>query len=205
MSEHTNPTETFDALAPDYDRLTRWGEWLVVRGWRHRLLRGVRGRVLEIGVGTGANFPHYPVGVTLFGVDVSEGMLARAKARAEALGLDVYLNVADAAALPFPDDAFDVVVSTLTLCSLVAPDAALAEVARVCAPEGRVLLLEHGRSRLAWINRWLDRIAPRHQVEFGCRPNLDIEALVRAAPLRVAHIRRRFFGVLKAFEAAARK
>jgi len=189
----------FDEAAPDYDRYVRPGEWLALRRLRRRLLRAARGTVLEVGVGTGLNFPHYPEGVRLFGVDLSEGMLTRAQARADALELAVHLNLVDAAALPFPADSFDTVVSALTLCSPADPSTVLHELRRVCKPEGRLLLLEHGRGRFGWLNRWLDRRAPGHWDEWACHPNRDMVQIVRDAGLRIERLEARLFGYVTLF------
>jgi len=189
----------FDEAAPDYDRYVRAGEWLALRRLRRRLLRHAGGTVLEVGVGTGLNLPHYPEGVRLFGVDLSEGRLARAQARADALGLEVQLNLMDAAALPFPDRSFDTVASALTLCSPADPGAVLDELRRVCKPEGRLLLLEHGRGRFRWLNRWLDRRAPDHWDEWACHPNRDMVNIVRDAGVRIERVEARLFGYVTLF------
>lgn len=197
MVEHL--TQRFDALAPDYDRATRLLEGLLLRRLRRRLLRGVKGKVLEVGVGTGRNLPHYADGVQLWGVDVSEPMLQRAQQRADRLGRTVYLNVMDAAALAFPNGAFDVVVSALTLCSMEDPHKTLFELRRVCRPDGALLFLEHGRGRIGWLNRWLDRIEARHWREFGCHPNRDMERLIRDSGLALERVDSHLWGMVKLF------
>lgn len=191
--------ERFDALAHDYDRTVRLGEWLLLRRLRRHLLGGVSGKILEIGVGTGANFPHYPPNVQLFGIDLSPEMLHHAQVRAGAVGLNAYLNVMDAAKLTFPDDVFDTVISTLTLCSVEDSQRVLGEMARVCAPHGRLLFIEHGRGQLGWINRWLDRTSQRHREEFGCCPNLDMEQLLRASGLQIERVEAHVWGYVKVF------
>jgi len=199
QEQSVNRPERFDALAPDYDRHTLPFEWLLLRRLRRRLLQDAAGTVLEIGVGTGANFPFYPEGVTLFGVDLAPQMLARAQARADRLRKTAHLNLMDAAQLIFPDHSFDTVISTLSLCSLEHPRRTLNEMTRVVRPSGQLLFVEHGRSRLALINRWLDRATPRHLEAFGCCPNLDMEQLLRSMPLRVERVESHLWGIIKAF------
>ncbi len=104
------------------------------------------GDVLEIAVGTGRNLAFYPDGVRLTGIELSEAMLERAKARARELGRDVTLRIGDAQALDFPDETFDTVVITLALCTIPDDGKALAEARRVLRPRGRLILLEHVRS-----------------------------------------------------------
>jgi len=195
----TNNAQVFDRLAHDYDRTTRWLEWVLLRRLRRRFLQGAQGRVLEIGVGTGANLAHYPQAVTLFGIDLSEAMLDRAQARAHKLGRRAHLSAMDAVELAFPERMFDTVVSTLSLCSMDNPTLALQEMERVCKPNGQLMLLEHGRSRVRWVNRWLDRIAARHTQEYGCRPNLDMAQLVRNAEFQVARTESHLWGLVKLF------
>ncbi len=144
-----------------YDRLTAATEEACFQGWRADLLAGVEGEVLEIGAGTGNNLAHYGPGVTrLVVTDPEQAMLDRLVPRLGRLpaGVDVAVRRAGADELPFPDDSFDVVVTTLVLCSVPDQPKALAEVRRVLRPGGRLVFLEHvaaeGRpQRLAWQRR----------------------------------------------------
>lgn len=185
----------YDRLAPRYDRREALVEWLL-RGYRRKLLRRARGRVLEVGIGTGRNLPYYPPGCRITGIDLSPEMLRIAERRAAQLGRDVTLLPMDAEELSFPAGAFDTVVSSFTLCTVVDPIRALSEMARVTAPGGRILLLEHGRSPHLWLSRLLDRIAPYQIAKYGCHPNRNVLALVQAADLVVLKSERRLLGVL---------
>ena len=189
----------FDNLALDYNQITRWGEMLFIRRLRKRLLWGVKGQTLEIGIGTGLNFPYYPKGVQVFGIDLSENMLDEAHYKAESLGIKPHLNEMDAEELAFPDKSFDTVLSTLTLCGMENPNQVISEMARVCKPDGRLLFLEHGISRVGWINRWLDRHADAHLKEFGCHLNRDMEAIIRDSGLQVDGVESHYFGLVKLF------
>lgn len=168
-----------------YDRLNGAME----RGWmgerRARLLAGARDEVLEVGGGTGANLPHYR---DVERVTISEpDPFMREKLRPKLSGARVPVEISDAgaAALPFPDGSFDVVVSTLVLCTVPDQRAALAEIRRVLRPGGRLLFIEHVRAggRAA---RWQDRIEPvwRHLLA-GCHPNRDTVSAIRAAGFEV--------------------
>jgi ubiquinone/menaquinone biosynthesis C-methylase UbiE len=138
-----------------YDRSLSGAETACLRDWRRTLLSVAHGDVLEIGAGTGANLSHYPQTVRrLVLAEPDAGMRARLKRK---LGEQSDVTVIDATAefLPLPDKAFDVVVSTLVLCSVDSPGRSLAEVWRVLKPGGRLLFLEHvaaeGRpGRLRW-------------------------------------------------------
>jgi ubiquinone/menaquinone biosynthesis C-methylase UbiE len=138
-----------------YDRSLSGAETACLADWRHTLLSTAQGDVLEIGAGTGANLAHYPSAVRrLVLAEPDAGMRARLK-RKLAERPDVTVIDATAESLPLPDRAFDVVVSTLVLCSVDSPGRSLAEVWRVLKPGGRFLFLEHvaaeGRpGRLRW-------------------------------------------------------
>lgn len=132
----------YDRASGNYDR----GEPLqrfVIGDVRARLCGRAEGRVLEVAVGTGQNLEHYPSGVELTGVDLSTGMLARARARAAGLGLRAELAEGDAQNLAFGDRAFDTVLCAMALCTIPDQRRALAEMRRVLRPGGLLLLIDH--------------------------------------------------------------
>ncbi len=204
--------EAFPALKEEirqkYERFAHWydlmdgiPEVLGVRRLRQRLLQRASGRVLEIAVGTGRNLRHYPKTCQVIAVDFSQAMLRVARTRADHLGLTIPFLVMDAETLAFPDRCFDTVVSSLTLCTFPDPPAALREMARVCRADGRLLLLEHGRSDVEWLGRWQDCRADRHAKALGCRWNRDPLGLARQAGLTLVAARRMFFGIIHVLEA----
>jgi ubiquinone/menaquinone biosynthesis C-methylase UbiE len=156
------------ALRAGYNRIARFYDLLEIldertyRSWRRKLLARAEGRVLEVGIGTGKNFPYYPPGVVITGIDVAENMLAAARKRADGCGIEVDFLQADVQELPFPDDVFDSAVSTFVFCSVPDPVRGLREVRRVLRPEGQFLLLEHmhdGRTEAGVLMRFLSRLA----------------------------------------------
>ena len=200
-----------DELQRKYNEFARWYDFgealpeaLAVRNLRRELLQKASGRVLEVAVGTGKNLRYYPRACHITAVDLSPHMLEIARKRAARLGLQADFLTGDGETLPFPDETFDTIVDSLTLCTFTNAIAALREMARVCRPEGRILLLEHGRSDREWLGRWQDRRAERHVEKFGCRWNLDPPRLVREAGLPVKASHRTFFGIFWAMEAASR-
>jgi SAM-dependent methyltransferase len=150
---------------------------------RRQALAPARGRVLEIGIGTGINLEHYPPGVTsVCAIDPNPGMTALARERAARFRPDIDHRQARAEDMPFDDASFDCVLSTLTLCSIPNVTAALAEVRRVLKPEGQFLFLEHGRHPQGRIARWQDRLDGLWGCVFdGCHINRDIGGLVEGA------------------------
>ena len=119
--------------------------------------------MLEVGIGTGANLPFYPINIDLLtGVDFSKGMLKHAqdKVTNKRVSISCKLVEADIQSLPFPDDSFDYVVSTCVFCSVPDPLIGLQELRRVCKPTGRILMLEHMRSESKGIGVVMDMLNP---------------------------------------------
>lgn len=191
----------YNRFAPWYDLAEGLPELLGMKNLRRTLLQRALGQVLEVAVGTGKNLPYYPRIGQLTAVDVSLAMVTRARQRADKLGLQVHFQVMDAAHLGFPDQHFDTVVDALALCTFPDPVAVLREMARVCKPQGHILLLEHGHSDRAWLGRWQDRHAARHARHLGCHWNREPLELVRQAGLRLITDARHFFGIFHLLEA----
>lgn len=187
-------------FAPWYDWMEGIPEFLGVHRFRRELLQRVSGNILEIAVGTGKNLRYYPSGCRIIAVDLSLEMLGVARKRAAGLKLNIPFSVMDAEALAFPDQSFDTVVSSLTLCTFPDPVAALREMARVCRLQGRILLLEHGRSNREWLGRWQDRRADRHAKPLGCHWNRQPLDLAAQAGLKLTAARRTFFGIFHILE-----
>jgi ubiquinone/menaquinone biosynthesis C-methylase UbiE len=200
--EATEIANKYDAFARFYDSAELALELLGLRRLRRRLVERAEGDVLEVAIGTGKNLVHYPEGVRLTGVDLSRGMLAKAKSRADRIGLAGKFEVMNAEQLPLADESFDTVVDTMSLCTFTNPAATLKELGRVCRQSGRVLLLEHGRSDRAWLGRFQDRRAKKHAEPLGCQWNREPLQLVEQSGLRIVHAERHFFGVFHLIEAA---
>ena len=166
-------------LARAYDIVMMPGERRGLRNQRIRLCRLATGRVLEIGVGTGLNLPHYERADLVVGIDPDPAMLRRAdKKRHEAI-VPVQLIEADARHLPFEDNSFATVVVGLTLCTIPNPGLALDELQRVSVSGAEMHFLEHVRSTRQWFARLEDSVAPMwRRVAGGCRPNQDTLALI---------------------------
>jgi ubiquinone/menaquinone biosynthesis C-methylase UbiE len=156
--------------------------------YRRGLLAGARGDILEIGFGTGLNLRHYPRHVRkITTVDASPGMHRLALRRIRRSHLQVDSRVLDCARLPWPENAFDCVVSTWTLCSIAEVGLALREIYRVLRHGGRFLFLEHGKSPDPGVWRWQKRLnALEMQLADGCHLDRDIVALIAEQPF--AHV-----------------
>jgi SAM-dependent methyltransferase len=162
-----------------YEPFLALGERRGMAQRRRRLLAGLSGRVLEIGAGTGLNLDAYPGDVDLVLTEPEPGMRRHLQARVDA-GRRAQVVAAGAEALPFPDGTFDAVVSTLVLCTVPDPDAALAEVHRVLRPGGELRFIEHVRAdgrMLRWLQNRLK--VPWRAFAAGCECNRDTLGAIR--------------------------
>ena len=185
-----------------YEIICSLYEWGGLAEWREWLAAGARGRVLDLGTGTGRNLPLLPGGTTSIGLDPSLDALRRARKRAPALPL----VAGRAEALPFRDGTFDTVLSGLVFCSVDDVRGGLDEVKRVLRPGGELRMLEHVRSRVTWRARLQDLIQPAWTaVAGGCHPNRDTETAVERAGFRIQAEGRREKGTNRRFAARVRR
>lgn len=176
-------------FALTYDRMIAKAERAGLAAHRAAVLAGVTGRVLEIGGGTGANLVHYGPGVACLTLtEPDPAMLKRLRRRAEELAPTATVLRATAEDLPFDDAVFDVVVSTLTLCSVGDQRRAVGELRRVLRPGGRLLFVEHLRSEDERVARMQDRMNWLNRLTVCCdcnRPTLDT---LRAAGFAISEV-----------------
>ncbi|HEX5928527.1 MAG TPA: class I SAM-dependent methyltransferase [Solirubrobacterales bacterium] len=177
----------FSAL---YDRLFKASEEAGLRQMRRELVAGATGRVLEIGAGTGANVELYRDAVEeLVLAEPDPHMTRHLREKLAEWGSRAEVVEAPAERLPFEDGSFDTAVVTLVLCTVPDPQAALAEVARVLKPGGRLLFLEHVRSEEPGLARWQDRLErPWRFLGDGCHCNRDTVATIAASPLTLGDV-----------------
>jgi ubiquinone/menaquinone biosynthesis C-methylase UbiE len=173
-----------------YDPFLWVGERAGMAQLRSALLSRASGWVLELGAGTGLNLPYYPDNLEgLVLTEPSPPMIARLERRAKQAGIPSSVMVADAERLPFEDDSFDTVVSTLVLCTVDDPRGAINEIARVLRPGGKLLFLEHVRSDSPRLARWQDRLhRPWHAFAAGCNANRPTVDILQEGPLRVREV-----------------
>jgi ubiquinone/menaquinone biosynthesis C-methylase UbiE len=181
----------------DYDKEMGFWDRHLFGDTREWVCSQARGEVLEVAVGTGLNLPFYPDDVTLTGIDLSEGMLDIARDRAAELDRPATLRLGNAHELPFEDAAFDTVVCTFGLCAIPDSDAAIAEMARVLRPGGRLILADHieGSSRVTrGVQRLLELVTvPLGGEHFLRRPLRK----VKAAGLDVQRVDRFTLGLVE--------
>lgn len=158
---------------------------------RDRALAPARGRILEIGFGTGMNLTHYPPTVErIEAIDPDLDLDRYSLPRIAAAPIEVDFHHLDAEHLPFEANRFDTVVSTFTLCSIPDVAHALREIRRVLKPGGQFLFLEHGRSPDPGVARWQDRLnAAWMPLAGGCHLNRPTRELVAEAGLELGPLR----------------
>ncbi len=177
-------------FAATYDRMTANSERDCFSSHRETLLTVASGDVLEIGGGTGANLPFYNGDVhTLTITEPEKPMVRRLEKRIQESKPDAKLLRAPAEDLPFNDESFDVLVSTLVLCTVDDQPRALRELRRVLRPGGKLLFMEHVRSDDEKVVRWQDRLLPLNvRLMHGCHCNSPTLDSIRAAGFEVTKI-----------------
>lgn len=192
----------YDRYAPRYDRSAGfWERVLHVPDGRRWIGSRAEGDVLEMGAGTGRNFPFYPGTVRLTAIDLSPGMIRVARLRAEELGLTVDVRMGDAARLDFAGDRFDTVVFGLCLCTIPDDRGAIDEARRVLRPGGRLLALEHvasDRTTVRLVQRLIDPLAVRFQADHLTRDPLP---LLERAGFRTEEVERNSLGLVERISA----
>jgi SAM-dependent methyltransferase len=175
-----------------YPRLvTKLGDPAPIRARRRELLSRARGRVLEIGVGPGVNFPHYDAGrvTKLFALEPNDGMIRLAEKARTRTSLEIEFLGLPGERIPLEDASVDTVVSTFTLCTIPGIAEALRGIARVLEPGGELIFFEISRSPDASVQRWQRLWEPVHRSLFqGLCLTRDIPSLIGEAGFRLENV-----------------
>jgi ubiquinone/menaquinone biosynthesis C-methylase UbiE len=166
-----------------------------IGAYRKALLTEIHGRVLEIGLGTGLNLPHYPETVEVFhAMDPHPGMKRWARKRLAKFPIRVMFHQESAEKLPFENESLDAVVSTFTLCSIPEVDSALQEVHRVLKPRGRIYFLEHGLAPEPKVQKRQRRYTPlQKMIAGGCHLDRDITGLIDHAGFKLVDLKKFYY------------
>jgi len=196
-----------------WNRTARFYDYMMALIERVRLRKGrallwskvESSRVLEIGVGTGKNFPYYPADAEITAVDFSEKMLERAKDRANKQKVKVRLQQMDVQNLDFADNTFDTVAATLVFCSIPNEVRGIREVERVCKPGGKVVLLEQDFASKPILGWFLNLANPLLVRMFGANFNRRPVENVARSGLAVERVTNLGRGLWKLIEARKKK
>lgn len=179
----------YNRIAPVFDAIEGLMEFAFFSNWRKQVWQKTEGKsILEVGVGTGKNFPFYPSGTTITAIDFSDKMLDRAKQKAEKQNIDVDLQLMDIESLKFADHTFDTVIATFVFCSVPGPVQGLEEIKRVCKPGGKIVLLEHVLSSNALLAAIMNLLNPIVVRLFGAninRKTLETVKQIGFKPIRI--------------------
>jgi ubiquinone/menaquinone biosynthesis C-methylase UbiE len=151
--------------------------------YRERIVGAARGKVLEIGIGSGINLPFYREEVReVAGLEPSPRLLAIARRLAPNSLAPAAFIQGNAELLPLEDNSIDTIVTTFTLCSIQHAAAALAEMRRVLKPSGRLLFIEHGLAPDRSVRRWQEFLSPAWKcIAAGCQLNRPIDKMIKDA------------------------
>jgi demethylmenaquinone methyltransferase/2-methoxy-6-polyprenyl-1,4-benzoquinol methylase len=172
-------------------------EFLLYRHWRKKLFDKVKGPlVLEVGIGTGKNLKFYN-NYRAVGIDLSEGMLSKARSIAEEKGVN--LIQMDAQNLAFFSNAFDTVITTFVFCSVPDPVKGLIEIKRVLKPNGQALFLEHVLPKNKILSYVFNKFNPFIKVLTGVNINRKTADNIRSAGFEIIKEENLLFSIFKFF------
>ncbi|MBA1336972.1 MAG: Phosphatidylethanolamine N-methyltransferase [Firmicutes bacterium] len=161
----------YDRISRVYDILENPMERMSLKGWRIELMKELRGKVLEVGVGTGKNIQYYPDNLDITAIDFSERMLDRARLRAAKYNKKANLMLMDVQNMSFEDSTFDTVFTTCVFCSVPDPLKGFKEIKRVTRKGGRIILIEHVRSEGKVVGALMDILNPLVVSLYGANIN----------------------------------
>jgi ubiquinone/menaquinone biosynthesis C-methylase UbiE len=198
-----DPQKRWNINSYFYDIWTAPMEMMGGRSWRTMLFSELpEGRILEIGIGTGANIEHYPrTNRAYVGIDISPNMLKRTKDRADKLNISIELKIMDAQHMDFPDNTFDAVVSSCVFCSVPDPLQGLKEAQRVLKKHGIALFLEHMRPEGKTLGKVFDTINPLTRKLVGVNINRRTVQTIKNAGFEIIEERMLFKDIFRFIKA----
>ncbi|MFO7814401.1 MAG: methyltransferase domain-containing protein [Halanaerobiales bacterium] len=206
MSENDNDKikKRYDRIAPLYDVMELLMEKGKMGDWRKKLWEKVAvnipesgGTLLEAGVGTGKNIQYYPDDIEIYAIDFSEKMLKQAKSKAEKYEKNIIFKKMDIQNLVFLDNYFDVIVTSCVFCSVPDPVIGLKELKRVCKTNGKIIMLEHMRTKNEPWGKVMDNFNWVSLYTWGANINRKTMDNIEKADLNVVKVNDLFFDIVK--------
>ncbi len=183
----------YDRFSRFYDLFESVFEKNLYGKWRKDLIGDIKGRILEVGIGTGKNLSYYNKDAKVIGIDISPKMLEKAKMRQKGFEKNITLIQMDAQDMQFEDNSFDYVVCTFVFCSVPDPIKVLKEMKRVCKKNGRILMIEHMLSEHKIIAFFEHIHNPIMRALFGFNINRRTVENIKKSGLEIYRIKNLFF------------
>ena len=195
-------SQKWDRAARSYDLMNGYGQELRWAPSKRRLFDRMRGRIIFASIGTGQDIRFFPPDRDITGIDISAGMLERARPRAAAYPGRLELRQIDVHELDYPDGWFDQAFTACTFCSVPRPADGLRMLRRVLKPGGELFMFEHTGSRYFPFNLMLNLMTPLSR-RFGPEMNRDTVANVARAGFEIAAVEPVYLDVVKMIRAVA--
>lgn len=204
MDKNKKIKKRYDRIAPLYDVMELLMEKGKMGNWRESLWKKVAdnipesgGTLLEAGVGTGKNIQFYPDEIEIYAIDFSKKMLQQAKKKAKNYENNIKFLEMDIQNLNFLDDYFDVIVTSCVFCSVPDPVKGLRELKRVCKPDGKIIMLEHMRSKKRLWGKVMDTFNWVSLYTWGANINRETMKNIEKADLKLVEVNDLFFDIVK--------
>ena len=190
MSTNTEKIkQRYDRIAPYFDVLEAVMEGILFKRWRQQLWTHAEGQhILEVGVGTGKNFPFYPANGRITAIDFSEKMLEKAQQKCSRQHINAELSLMDVESLCYAENSFDTIIASFVFCSVPKPRKGLKELHRVCRKGGKVVLLEHVLSSNRWLAKLMNFCNPLFLKLFGANINRQTVKSVQACGFNKVYV-----------------
>jgi ubiquinone/menaquinone biosynthesis C-methylase UbiE len=207
MNDDKKIKNRYDRIAPIYDSL----EWLMekakMREWRKNFWDKVKsrlpienGKILEAGVGTGKNIKYYPEDIEIYAIDFSENMIKESKIKLEKYYKKANLVKMDIQDLDFPDNYFDIIVTSCVFCSVPDPVKGLRELKRVLKKDGSIFMLEHVKSQNRPVGKLMDYFNWVSLYTWGANINRETVKNIKKADLKIVKVKNIFYDIVKEIE-----
>ena len=203
-NEEDKIKKRYNRIAPVYDFMESLVEKGKMSDWRQDLWKSVReympekgGKLLEAGVGTGKNIEFHPANIEIYAIDFSDKMLNEARKKAKEYDKVVNFMNMDIQNLEFSDDYFDIIVTSCVFCSVPDPVEGLKELKRVCKPDGKIIMLEHMRTKKEPLGSLMDAFNWISLYTWGANINRETMKNIEKADLEIITANDLFLDIVK--------